>query len=306
MLSSILQNAKHLFGRLAAIETKLDRMQQALARVELHMQDLRGLEDPAVREMQVSSQWGEDGILQALVRKVPLGDRRFVEFGVEDYREANTRFLLQHDNWSGLVLDGSAANVARIVADDLSWRHDLTARCAFVTRENIDALLLEHGFAGDLDLLSIDVDGNDYWIWEGVTAASARIVAVEYNSIFGPTLTCSVPYRADFARTTAHPSNLYYGASAAALEHLGKQRGYRLVCGNRAGNNLFFVREELAGELPRRTAAEVWVSSRFREARDEQGALVYTRAEAARRRVETLPVVDVVTGRTSTLAELSR
>ena len=304
-MTSLLQHAKRLFGRLSLLEDKVDRVQRALARIELHLQDLRGLDDPSDREMQVSSQWGEDGILQALVRKVPLGRRRFVEFGVEDYREANTRFLLQNDNWSGLVMDGSAANVERIALDPISWRHDLTSRCAFITRENVNDLMREHGFSDDLDLLSIDVDGNDYWIWEAVSA-TPRIVVVEYNSVFGSSLACTVPYRADFSRTTAHSSNLYYGASAAALEQLGTKRGYRLVCGNRAGNNLFFVREDVAGDLPRRTAAEAWVASRFREARGPQGVLLHTRAEAARHLIDKLALVDVITGRSFTLQDRSR
>jgi len=114
----------------------------------------------------------------------------------------------------------------------------------------------------------------------------------------------SVPYRADFKRTDAHPSNLYYGASVGALEHLGRLRGYRLVCGNRAGNNLFFVREAFAGDLPRRTAAECWMQSRFREARDPSGALLRSRADQSRGLVEHLPVVDVVSGETHALREL--
>ncbi|MEO6951254.1 MAG: hypothetical protein ABI321_05520 [Polyangia bacterium] len=303
-MPSFLQHAQRLLGRLGSIEDRLDRVQRAVARVELHLQDLRGLTDPVDREMQAYSQWGEDGILQALVRRVPLGRKRFVEFGVEDYRESNTRFLLQHDNWSGLVMDGSASNVERIVSDAISWRQDLSARCAFITRENIDGLLTEAGYDGDLDLLSIDVDGNDYWIWEAVTVAAPRIVVVEYNSAFGPKATCSIPYRADFQRTSAHSSNLYFGASVAAFEHLATKRGYRLVCGNRAGNNLFFVREDLAGDLPRRRAADVWVASRFREMRDERGALLYTRAEEGRRAIEGQRVVDVVTGESHALGEI--
>jgi hypothetical protein len=289
-------------NRFASIEDRLERLQQSVGRIEIALQDLARLDDPATRELQVWSQWGEDGIVQALVRRVPLGARRFVEFGVETYREANTRFLLRNDHWSGLVIDGSAAHIESIRADTISWRHDLRARCAFVTRENINPLLREEGFDRDLDLLSVDVDGNDYWIWEAL-ADRPRIVVIEYNSVFGPDVSVSVPYRADFQRTAAHPSNLYYGASAAALASLGRQRGYRLVCGNRAGNNLFFVREDVAGELPRRTAAEVWTQSRFREARDANGGLRLLRADQARDEIATLPVVDVTTARTLSLRE---
>ncbi len=304
--STLVGDLSRWLGRIAPLEARLDRMERSLGRIELHLQELRRLEDPADRELQVTSQWGEDGIIQGLLRVVPVTARRFVEFGVEDYREANTRFLLQHGNWSGLVLDGSADHIAAILRDPISWRHDLRARQAFVTRENINGLLREEGYEGDVDLLSIDVDGNDYWIWESLDAITPRIIVVEYNSIFGPTARCTVPYRPDFVRTRAHHSNLYYGASAAALAELGRVRGYRLICGNRAGNNLFFVREDCAGTLPRRTAAESWVATRFREARLADGTLSLKRADQARGDIAHLPVTDLERGETVTLGDLVR
>ncbi len=293
-----------LTGRIDALDAKLDRIHQGIGRLELQLQDLRHLDDPADREFGISSQWGEDGLIQAIIRQVPIGQRRFVEFGVENYTEANTRFLLCNDNWSGLVMDGALSNIESIRRDPIYWRYDLKAQQAFITRENIDELLRSSGFAENLDLLSIDIDGNDYWIWQAISVASPTIVIVEYNSIFGPNARCSIPYRSDFRRHEAHHSNLYYGASVGAFELLGRELGYRLVCGNKAGNNLFFVRDDLAGDLPRRTPEEVWVASRFREARDASGRTTFLRADQARQEIEHLPVVDISDGRSVTLAEL--
>ena len=290
--------------RVDAIEAKLDRILQGMGRLELHLQELRHLDDPADREFGISSQWGEDGLIQAIIRRVPLGPRRFVEFGVENYTEANTRFLLINDNWSGLVMDGALSNIESIRRDPIYWRHDLKAEQAFITRENIDDLLRANGFAEDLGLLSIDIDGNDYWIWEAISVTAPTIVIVEYNSIFGPHARCSIPYRSDFRRAEAHHSNLYYGASAAAFDMLGCDLGYRLVCGNGAGNNLFFVRDDRAGDLPRRTPEQAWVASRFREARDANGQTTFLRADQARKEIEHLPVVDLSDGRLVTLAKL--
>lgn len=302
--NAVLAELKRWFGRLSTLEQRIEHLQSSLARVEMHLQALRGLHDLGAREMKVTSQWGEDGVLQALLEVVPVGSRRFIEFGVENYRESNTRFLLQHGHWSGLVLDGSADNIAEIERDPISWRHDLRARQAFVTRENIDALLRDNGFTGDLDLLSIDVDGNDYWIWDAITVCNPRIVVVEYNSVFGPEVACTIPYRADFQRTAAHPSNLYFGASVGAFCLLGERRGYRLVHGNRAGNNLFFVRNDVAGNLPVVPPGRAWVRSTFREARHADGSLAYRRADEHVAAIADLPVLELRTGRTVRIAEL--
>jgi hypothetical protein len=117
----------------------------------------------------------------------------FVEFGVEDYTESNTRFLLVKDNWKGLVIDADADNVRSIRDSPLYWRQDLTAAQAFVTRDNVDEVLISQGFGGPVGLLSIDVDGNDYWIWEALRAADPDIVVIEYNSAFAAERAVVVP-----------------------------------------------------------------------------------------------------------------
>ena len=219
-------------GRLARMlmtgMAQLERLQLAVGRLE-RLARAREAGDFNAHEYGVFSQWGEDGLIAHLVSRVPIEHRTFVEFGVEDYREANTRFLLMTQNWRGLVLDGSDAHIRAIRADDVSWRYDLDARCAFVTRDNINGLLRDAGFTGDLGLLSIDIDGNDYWVWEAIDAVSPRIVVAEYNSLFGARHAVTVPYDEAFVRGRKHHSNLYYGASIAALARLGAAKGYSLV-----------------------------------------------------------------------------
>ena len=121
-------------------------------------------------EFRVSSQWGEDGIIDWLVERaeIPLAAQSFVEFGVDNYRQSNTRFLLQNRNWRGLIMDGDPGLVAAVERDNLAWRYDLTALSAFITRENINDLISEAGFSGEIGLLSIDLDGNDYWVWQAL------------------------------------------------------------------------------------------------------------------------------------------
>ena len=93
-------------------------------------------------EFSVFSQFGDDGIIQWLIHRLPGLSETFVEFGVGCYQEANTRFLLLNDNWRGLVMDSSSRNIDAIKRDQVSWRHDLQSKCAFATTENIDQLLI--------------------------------------------------------------------------------------------------------------------------------------------------------------------
>ena len=110
-------------------------------------------------EFKVFSQFGDDGIIQYLMHRLaPLPDS-FVEFGVGNYRESNTRFLLLNNNWRGLVLDGHAGSIKQIQQDEIYWRHTLTARSAWITRDNVNDLLREAEFSGEIGLLSIDIDG---------------------------------------------------------------------------------------------------------------------------------------------------
>lgn len=278
--------------RLDELEQRLDRMQQALGRIE-ERQTSEVAEIGAAAEFQVFSQWGEDGLLQAVLRKLPEIPRTFVEFGVETFIEANCRWLLVRHGWSGLVMDGSERNIAAIRRDPIYWRHNLRAVQAFITAENINELLAEHAPSGELGLLSIDVDGVDYWIWQAVQVRPA-VVVVEYNSLFGPERAVTVPYRADFQRERAHFSCSYYGASLAALTKLGQQKGYALVAGNRAGNNAIFVRRDYLREgLPERSVGEVYVQRGFREARNEQGGLAHPDFAQEAAIVNALPLVEV-------------
>jgi len=226
-------------------------------------------------EFKVFSQFGDDGIIQYLVHRLqPLPDT-FVEFGVENYRESNTRFLLQNNNWRGLVFDADENSITYIQQDEIYWRHTLTARRAFITRENINELLHEAGFVGEIGLLSIDIDGNDYWIWEKIAIADPVIVIMEYNCIFGADLAVAVPYQPQFARHQAHYSGQFWGASLQALKLLADRKGYSLVGCNSAGNNAYFVRNDTVADQPVLSVQEAFVDGRFRDSRDEKGKLTY-------------------------------
>ena len=257
-------------------------------------------------EFKVYSQFGQDGILQYLFSRLPAISPAFIEFGVEDYSEATTRFLLLHDHFRGLVMDGRP-DLAKVVADQgLPMMHRLEAVSAFITAENINELITRAGFAGEVGLLAVDIDGNDYWVWKAITCIRPQIVVVEYNAVFGPHAAVTVPYAADFTRRSAHPSWLYFGASLRALCGLAEEKGYAFVGCNSAGNDAFFVREDLAGRCPRPTPEAGFRDSQFRESRDERGRMNLLTGRDRLAAIAHLPVLDLAEGRLRPLGEVAK
>ncbi len=256
-------------------------------------------------EFRVFSQWGEDGIIQYLIGQVAIENDTFVEIGVANYREANTRFLLMKDNWRGLIVNAGADHIEFLNSSGMRWKHEVDAVSRFVTRENVNEIIYSGGFTGDVGLLSIDIDGNDYWVWESVDVIAPRILIIEYNSLFGARFPISVPYDPSFSVEKAHWSQLYFGASMPALCHLAERKGYRLVGSNRDGCNAFFVRDDVIGSLRPVTADEAYVESRFRSSRDEAGNPSYVTSHEQRRRlIASLDVCDVTTGDVSSIGGL--
>jgi hypothetical protein len=286
------------------IPARLDAIQEALGRIESSQQAERPRADPKEWEFKVYSQWGEDGIIEYLTQRIPVPEKTFVEFGVENYTEANTLFLLKHRYWRGLVIDGSPVNVEAIRRGGVFWKYDLRADCSFITRDNINEIISRNAIAGDIGLLSVDIDGNDYWVWEAISCISPRIVICEYNSLFGPSAKISVPYDPAFYRTAVHASNMYYGASISAFAHLAGQRGYSLVASNSAGNNVFFVRNDCLGALRPRRPEEAYVRAPFREGRGADGAVTHLEFAERQAAISHLPVVDVVSGKQTPLREV--
>jgi hypothetical protein len=245
-------------------------------------------------EFQVFSQWGDDGIIQYLIQKIkptPV----FIEFGVEDYKESNTRFLLHNNNWKGLIIDGSEKHIKRIKNSDEYWKFDLTAVCSFITAENINQIFTEYQFNTSIGLLSVDIDGNDYWVWKAIDVVQPEIIIVEYNSVFGSERTITIPYQPDFVRANAHHSHLYAGTSLAAIVKLSEEKGYAFVGSNSAGNNAYFVRKDRLSGLRELSTQEGYVASKFRESRDANGNLTYLSGQDRLRLIQGMPIFNTTT-----------
>ena len=206
------------------------------------------------------SQNNEDGILLYIFSQIGTSDRRFVEFGVQDGQQCNAATLALNFGWSGLFMDGDGEGVAagrRYYADllGLQARRVRFVQC-FATAENINQVLRDNGVLGEIDLLSIDVDGNDYWIWQAISAVHPRVVAIEYNASFGSERSVTIPYKPDFVATQHHPSGFYHGASLVALTNLAHLKGYTLIGCDNNGVNAFFVRRDMANGKLREVAAQ--------------------------------------------------
>lgn len=271
---------------------------QALSKINDSLTNIRSINQT---EFRVFSQWGDDGIIDWLVKNIDIENKTFIEFGVENYQESNTRFLMMNKNWSGLVIDGSQSHIEYIKNRYYYWMYNLTAVHQFIDKDNINGIiskwLQENDESAEVGILHIDIDGNDYWIWEAIDCINPVIVIVEYNALLGNERAISIPYRADFYRTTAHHSNLYYGVSLPALCHLATKKGYTFIGCNLAGNNAYFVRnDKMNHHIPAITPKEGFAQSKFREMRNNQGVLVLPTQKQAKLALQGLEVVNVITG----------
>lgn len=195
------------------------------------------------RRFRLHSQNQEDGILWALFQHIGATSTRFVELG-SGSSGGNAALFAGELGWTGLIVEGDAgkAGVAR-----RKFPRSTTV-CAWITPETVNQLLTDHGFTGEVDLFSLDIDGNDYWVWEAMTACSPRVVVLEYNSMFGPDRAVTIPYDPAFSRRDHR--FCYFGASLSALTRLSARKGYRLVAVEPTGVNAFFLRSDLAPEIP--------------------------------------------------------
>ncbi len=193
-------------------------------------------------ERKVFSQNGEDGIIEEIFDRIGTGPKFAVEFGVEDGSECNTRYLKEVKGWDVLQMDGNDNNPPSIKQE-------------FITAENINDLFAKYKVPKDLDLLSIDIDSNDFWVWKAIdTSYKPRVIIMEYNAHFAPSASRTVAYDP----TLTWDGTNYFGASLLALYRLAKHRGYDLVYCNQNGVNAFFVRADLMGSFAPKTPVDVY------------------------------------------------
>jgi hypothetical protein len=204
-------------------------------------------------EFRNHSQNGEDGILWYIFSLIGTVNRKVVEICASDGIQCNAANLIINDGWIGLLFDGNDALIKR--GQEYYKTHPDTfvyppKLChAWVTAENVNELIAANGFRGEIDLLSLDIDGIDYWLWNAIDVVRPRVVVAEIQAIWGSGASVTVPYRADFKTEFINGFGVYCGASLPAFVKLGKKKGYRLVGCQRYGFNAFFVRNDVGQEI---------------------------------------------------------
>lgn len=252
MLKNILKNhflitkVRHRFNPAVQIsQRQLFHTYQALARTG----ELPSLSETGFR---VFSQFEEDGKILFIFSVIGMGGKRFVEIGSDDGVNSNSANLFFNFGWHGLFIDGNPKSIKRgrrfFSKYPHNWQVPPRFMQALVKRENVNELLQKGGMEGEIDFLSIDIDGNDYWVWDAMEVIRPRVVMIETHNLFGMK-NIVVPYDPEYFWPGKHP--VYHGASPVAMTKLAKKKGYRLVGANDLGFNFIFIKNGIGeAELP--------------------------------------------------------
>ena len=238
--------------------------------------------DILVRRFRLWSQNEEDGIILALLERAGATNKRFVEIG-SGRSGGNAAMLAYELGWSGLMIDCVPEAIESLRAR-FAHNPGVVGAAAFVTPDNVNQLLTEHGFTGDVDLLSIDIDSYDYWVLDALRVCSPRLLVVEYNASFGPTRAVTIPRD----QPLDGMAKAYRGASLAAIEKAARRKGYRLVVCDPTGVNAFFLRHDVAPDVP-----AIEASQAFRSLRDRSDLADDPLPDGGAALADDLPLVEV-------------
>jgi len=248
-------------------------------------------------ELKIYSQNGEDGIIDFLLYKLRVSKPNFVEIGVGEYMESNTRFLYERFYQRGLIIDCIKNLEQKVFSNVSQWKGDLKVLEKFVTSENINSLISENcNF--DVDLFSIDIDGTDYWIINKIKPNLSKIFIAEYNAVFGDKFDISVPDIKNFSREEYHHSSLCYGMSLKALIRIMKEKGFYFIGTNNFKNNAFFVNHLFSKDKYFSNLDKIddnilssYTNSLYKESRDKFGKLNFL---SGNKRLEIIKECEIV------------
>jgi len=254
-------------------------------------------------EVKIFSQNGEDGIIDYLINQLKITDPNFIEIGVGDYEEANSRFLYEKYHRNGLIIDCENNLKKKVLSNINSWKGNINIVEEFVTSENIQNILKQN-VDFEVDIFSLDVDGIDYWLVEKISDNFSKIFISEYNGVFGDKFDISVPNISDFNRSNYHYSTLCYGMSLRALIRIMKLKGYYFVGTNSLRNNAFFVNNEYTKEkyFPNLVVDNDKIhhhtNSVIRESRNIKGELNYLPVAQRLNEIKDCEIIDFSDGAT--------
>jgi hypothetical protein len=249
-------------------------------------------------EVKVYSQWGEDGILDYICEAIGISKPNIIEIGSGDFTECNSRFLAESRNANVIAVDGRHDLIENVKSSSVFWKSQIIPLVDWVTPDKINSIILlgEEKF-GKIDIFSIDLDGNDYWIIKEANLSKIGVVVLEYNPIFGAVKEVTVPRDDEFVRHRKHFTGLYYGASLKAYIKLLNNKDFIFIGTNRVGNNAFFVKNNLLHKFNIATPSnlEKYVDWRIRESREESGSLSYLSGKDRLEIIKELPLIELTT-----------
>lgn len=248
-------------------------------------------------DFKIYSQFGEDGIIDFLLFKLNIIKPKFIEIGVGDYRECNTRYIFEKNICQGMIIDKNQNLKKKVSKVVKLWKGDLTIVEDIVSTHNILQIMEKNNFEKNIDLFSLDIDGNDYWIVNTLPKNFSKIVVLEYNALFGDTLEITTPYDENFDRKNYHYSNLCFGASLRALITLMNKKNFIFLGTNIARNNAFFVNKDEIKKfdfpLPNIQDLKKYTVSYIRESRSTNNNLNYLSHDKMINEIKNCEVIDV-------------
>ena len=260
-------------------------------------------------EFKVFSQWGEDGIINHILQVLNLAKPNCLEIGIEDFTECNTRFLAAYRNANLFLVDSSEKALTVISNLELRWKSILEFEKNYITTDNINEVIERaSNVVGTLDVFSLDIDGVDYWILKAMENLTFKLVIVEYNSIFGPEIKVTVPYKDTFDRKNEHYTYQFYGASISAFIELMEAKGYIFIGTNRANTNAFFVPAKYSSNFEHLIIREklFYTRANVRESRNQSGELDYFTQSQSLKSLLSLNIFDIHEKRIRPLKEIIR
>ena len=248
-------------------------------------------------DYKVFSQNGEDGIIDYLLYSLKIDKPKFVEIGIGDYSECNTRFLFERTSPKGLVVDCIEDLKTKVSKNIKLWRADITILEEFISSKNINSILKKYNFDKNIDLFSLDVDGIDYWILKELPKNFSKIAIIEFNSTFGSEKEITVPYKKNFDRSKYHYSNLCYGASLKAINNIMKKKGFIFIGTNLHRVNAFFVSKKYINKIglriPKNKDLKKYVDSNIRESRAKNNLLSYLSGKKKIQIIKDCEIIDL-------------
>ena len=267
-----------------------------MVQISVNRNKYEQVKDLTETEVKIFSQNGEDGIIDYLIQRLNLDNKNFVEIGVGNYRESNTRFLYNRFHPKGLIVDYIDDMEKKVKPFMNLWKGDLRICNKKINSENI-LKLLDGSCDFEVDLFSIDIDSIDYWIIKKLKKNISKIFVAEYNPVFGAKLEITVPNISGFERRNYHYSNLCYGMSLKALINLMDQKGYYFIGVNLQKINAFFILKKFKKEkfFPSIEIKNLdnYTNSNIRDSRDKNNNLNYLSGDKKIKEIEECEVINL-------------